>query len=88
MKLAVAWYIEHFTGGIHFPLGFPRQQHIQRTAHHRHLFRLRGTKGIFPFCHHPDARAAGAAAGEANRFHFSVEVFIALKHKQALMIFC
>jgi hypothetical protein len=23
MKLAVAWYIEYFTGGINFPLGLP-----------------------------------------------------------------
>ena len=34
------------------------------------------------------AAAKGAAAGEADRFYFSVKVFIALKHKLALMILC
>lgn len=55
-------------------------------ADHRHLFRLRRTKGVFPFRHHANAGATGTAAGEANGFHFSVKVFIALKHKQALLI--
>ena len=59
---------------------------IHISADYRHLFRLRRTKGVFPFRHHANAGATGTAAGEANGFHFSVKVFIALKHKQALLI--
>ncbi len=88
MKLAIPRYVEYFPGGVDFPLGFPRQKYVQRAADYGHLFWLRGAKGIFPFRHHAHARTAGAAAGEADRFYFSVKVFIALKHKLALMILC
>jgi len=70
VEFAITRHVKHFACRVNFPFSFTRQQYVQRTADHGHLFRLGGAKGVFTLCHHPNAGAAGTAAGEADRFHF------------------
>jgi hypothetical protein len=85
MKFTLAGNIEHFTRRVSLPLRFTRQKNMQRTANNRHLFRLRGTKGVFTFRHHAHTGAASTAAGKTNGFHFTGKVFVTLKHELALI---